>query len=198
MRKKNEAEQPQALGEEHPAQESKEKEEQAQPQEQAEESQQSEQEEPKQESEPKQEKSQTKAAKTAEAKEVPTSRKQDAPDESRQRIQALEQEVLELRSRNAAYAAGVRPELVEDAVTLSMAQARAAGEVTEVTEVTEETLQRAMEQVLQRHPEWKAAPAGKKASGGFVLGSDPSRTSEPKSANGRKTENKKPWNKFNR
>ena len=193
MRKKNEVEQPQALGEEHPAQESQEKEVQGQPQqEQAEESQQSEQEEPKQETEPKQEKSQTKAAKTAEAKEEPTSQKQDAPDESRQRIQALEQEVLELRSRNAAYAAGVRPDMVEDAVTLSMAQAQAAGEV------TEETVQQAMEQVLQRHPEWKVAPAGKKASGGFVLGSDPSRTTDSKPANGRKTENKKPWNKFNR
>ena len=165
---------------------------QAQPQEQAEESQQSEQEEPKQETEPKQEKSQTKAAKTAEAKEVPTSQKQDAPNESQQRIQALEQEVLELRSRIAAYAAGVRPELVEDAVTLSVAQAKVAGEV------TEETVQQAMEQVLQRHPEWKAVTAGKKASGGFVLGSDPSRTTDSKPANGRKTENKKPWNKFNR
>ncbi|MBU3806299.1 MAG: hypothetical protein H9882_05335, partial [Candidatus Fournierella pullistercoris] len=125
-------------------------------------------------------------------KEVPTSQKQDTPDKSQQRIQALEQEVLELRSRNAAYAAGVRPEQVEDAVTLSMAQAKVAGEV------TEETLQRAMEQVLQRHPEWKAVTTGKKASGGFVLGSDPSRTTDSKPANGRKTENKKPWNKFNR
>ena len=38
---------------------------------------------------------------------------------------------MQANSRNAAYAAGVRPELVEDAVTLAMAQAAAAGQVTQ-------------------------------------------------------------------
>ena len=110
------------------------------------------------------------------------------------RVAQLEQQLLQANSRNAAYAAGVRPELVEDAVTLAMAQAAAAGQV------TQEAVQSAMEQVLQRHPDWKMQPAqtGKKTTGGFLLGSDPGRTGAGKPTGTGKTEGKKPWNKFNR
>ena len=42
------------------------------------------------------------------------------------------------------------------------------------------------------------AQTGKKTTGGFVLGSDPSRTGASKPTGTGKTESKKPWNKFNR
>ena len=126
--------------------------------------------------------------------EQPDQEQQTTQPQAEDRVAQLEQQLLQANSRNAAYAAGVRPELVEDAVTLAMAQAAAAGQV------TQEAVRAAMEQVLQRHPDWKMQPAqtGKKTTGGFVLGSDPSRTGAGKTTGTGKTESKKPWNKFNR
>lgn len=126
--------------------------------------------------------------------EQPDQEQQTTQPQAEDRVAQLEQQLLQANSRNAAYAAGVRPELVEDAVTLATAQAAAAGQV------TQEAVQSAMEQVLQRHPDWKMQPAqtGKKTTGGFVLGSDPSRTGAGKPTGTGKTESKKPWNKFNR
>lgn len=104
-------------------------------------------------------------------------------------VRQLKAELIAARSQLAAYAAGVLPEMAQDAVTLATAQARAEGEP------TEETVKRAMDDVLKRHPDWKTAD-GKKAGGGFKLGADPDGRSTKKE----KAEpgSKKPWNKFNR
>lgn len=105
----------------------------------------------------------------------------------------LKEDLLMARSQIAAYSAGVATEMVADAVTLAMAEARAAGEV------TEDAVAKAMANVLKRHPEWKAqsASGGKKASGGFKLGADPDRSP---TRDGKKSDagQKRPWNKFNR
>lgn len=103
----------------------------------------------------------------------------------------LKADLLQARSKLAAYEAGVAPDKVADAVTLAMAQARADG-----NDVTEEAVAAAMQDVLKRNPEWKAA-GGKKATGGFKLGSDPD--SRPAARQGKADAgHKKPWNKFNR
>lgn len=104
----------------------------------------------------------------------------------------LKADLLQARSQLAAYAAGVAPEMVADAVTLATAEARAAGEV------TEDAVAKAMENVLKRHPEWKAATAGSKKTGGFRLGADPDRTGRGSKKSAADKGSKKPWNKFNR
>lgn len=106
----------------------------------------------------------------------------------------LKADLLEARSQLAAYAAGVAPEMVADAVTLATAEAKASGEV------TEEAVAKAMENVLKRHPEWKtkAATGAKKSTGGFKLGADPDSTGRGKDTSTEKGGSKKPWNKFNR
>ena len=97
-----------------------------------------------------------------EAPEETENPEEDAsPDEV---IAALEEQLLDARCRLAAFAAGVAPDLVADAVTLAVQAARAEGEV------TEESVAAAMEQVLQRHPGWKADA---RRTGGFRLGADP-------------------------
>lgn len=104
----------------------------------------------------------------------------------------LKADLLQARSQLAAYAAGVAPEMVADAVTLATAEARAAGEV------TEDAVAKAMENVLKRHPEWKADSAGGKKTGGFRLGADPDRTGRGSKKSAADKGSKKPWNKFNR
>lgn len=107
----------------------------------------------------------------------------------------LKADLLQARSQIAAYAAGVAPEMVADAVTLATAEAQASGEV------TEEAVAKAMENVLKRHPEWKAKPSAggaKKTTGGFKLGADPDSTGRDKGTASEKGGTKKPWNKFNR
>lgn len=95
---------------------------------------------------------------------APEEQPEDAPDEApQQRIAALEQQLLDARCRLAAFAAGISPELVGDAVTLAVQGARSQGDV------TEESVTAAMEQVLARHPGWKA---GARRTGGFRLGAD--------------------------
>lgn len=88
---------------------------------------------------------------------------QDPQREPDSRIADLEQQLLDARCRLAAFAAGVAPDLVEDAVTLAVQAARADGQV------TEESVAAALEQVLQRHPRWKA---DRRRAGGFRLGAD--------------------------
>ena len=104
----------------------------------------------------------------------------------------LKAELLQARSQLAAYAAGVAPEMVADAVTLATADAKAAGEV------TEDAVAKAMDNVLKRHPEWKAASAGGKKTGGFRLGADPDRGGRGSKKPDADKGSKKPWNKFNR
>ncbi len=100
----------------------------------------------------------------------------------------LQKELLAARSQLAAYAAGVAPEMIQDAVILATAEAQTAGEV------TEEAVTKAMAGVLKRHPEWKAA--GGQKSGGFRLGADPDATGKAKASKENST-NKKRWNRFN-
>lgn len=104
----------------------------------------------------------------------------------------LKADLLQARSQLAAYAAGVAPEMVADAVTLATAEAKAAGEV------TEDAVAKAMENVLKRHPEWKAAAGSGKKTGGFRLGADPDRSGRDGKKPAADKGSKKPWNKFNR
>lgn len=130
-------------------------------------------------------------------KEDPTTAEEPAPaspSSSDTENEKLKADLLEARSQLAAYAAGVAPEMVADAVTLATAEAKASGEV------TEEAVAKAMENVLKRHPEWKTktATGAKKSTGGFKLGADPDSTGRGKDPSTEKGGSKKPWNKFNR
>lgn len=98
-------------------------------------------------------------------------------------IAALEEQLLDARCRLAAFAAGVAPDLVADAVTLAVQAARAEGEV------TGESVAAAMEQVLQRHPGWKADA---RRTGGFRLGADPAAARRQDKTPG----TAKRWNRF--
>ena len=100
---------------------------------------------------------------------------------------ALRQQLLQARGQIAAYSAGVAPGMVDDAVTLAMAEAAKAGEVTEAA------LTKAMEAVLKRYPEWKAED-GRKKTGGFKLGADRDNSGAGKKQN--TTQNVKRWNRF--
>ena len=97
--------------------------------------------------------------------------------------------LLAARSQLAAYAAGVSPDMIQDAVTLATAEAQAVGEV------TEEAVAKAMADVLKRHPEWKAS-GSKQKSGGFKLGADPDSAGQGKGAKSENNGNKKRWNRF--
>lgn len=101
----------------------------------------------------------------------------------------LRRQLLEARGQNAAYAAGVAPGMVDDAVTLAMAEAARAGEVTEAA------LTKAMEAVLKRHPEWKTSGTDK-PKGGFKLGADRDSGGSYKKQNSNATQNVKRWNRF--
>ena len=118
-----------------------------------------------------------------EAEDAPAAEGETAEPEA-SRIAVLEQQLLDARCRLAAFAAGVAPELAGDAVTLAVQAAREAGEV------TPETVGQAVAEVLQRHPEWKAARRG---AGGFRLGADAEeRPDRPETAAGERRR----WNRF--
>lgn len=124
------------------------------------------------------------------AEEKPTEEKPPEPKaEGESETARLTAELLAARSQLAAYAAGVTPDMIQDAVTLATAEAQAAGKV------TEEAVAKAMAAVLKRHPEWKTE-GGKKKSGGFKLGADPDASGKPKSAKADGGNNKKRWNRF--
>lgn len=110
---------------------------------------------------------------------------QSAADE----VADLRRQLLEARGQNAAYAAGVAPGMVDDAVTLAMAEAAKAGEVTEAA------VAKAMEAVLKRHPEWKASGSDK-PKGGFKLGADRDSGGSYKKQNANAPQNVKRWNRF--
>ncbi len=101
----------------------------------------------------------------------------------------LRADLLTANSKLAAYTAGVRQDMIDDAVILATAQAQAAGEV------TEEAVTAAMTEVLKRHPEWKAEVSDKKKSGGFKLGADPD-TSTTKKTTKTQSGSEKRWNRF--
>ena len=100
---------------------------------------------------------------------------------------ALRRELLQARGRLAAYASGVAHGMIDDAVTLAMAEAAGEGEVTEAS------LTKAMEAVLKRHPEWKTQE-NKAKTGGFRLGAD--RDSGGSYKKPATNQNMKRWNRF--
>lgn len=103
---------------------------------------------------------------------------------------ALRGQLLQAQGELAAYRAGVAPGMVADAVTLAMAEASKAGEVTEAA------VAKAMDAVLKRHPEWKADTDGKKKTGGFKLGADRDSGGAYKKPANDTTKNVKRWNRF--
>lgn len=98
----------------------------------------------------------------------------------------LRAQLLQAQGRLAAYGAGVIPAMVDDAVTLAMAEAARAGTVTEASVTA------AMDAVLKRHPEWKAEQ--KKTAGGFKLGADRDNGGVQKKPG--TTQNTKRWNRY--
>lgn len=107
-----------------------------------------------------------------------------ASDENAQ----LRSQLLNAQGRLAAYAAGVAPAMVDDAVTLAMAEAAKAGTV------TESSVTAAMDAVLKRHPEWKVEEGKKKTAGGFKLGADRDNGGMQKKPGA--TQNVKRWNRY--
>ena len=113
-------------------------------------------------------------------------------DEVSERETQLQTELLEARTQLAAYAAGVDPSKVGDAVILATAEAQKEGDLTEAG------VTKAMANVLKRHPEWKASGSdGKKSgAGGFKLGADPDKSSGGKKSGDKSGGNSKRWNRF--
>lgn len=112
--------------------------------------------------------------------------------EGSEREAQLKAELLETRGQLAAYAAGVDPSKVGDAVILATAEAQKEGDLTEAG------VTKAMANVLKRHPEWKASGSdGKKSgAGGFKLGADPDKSSGGKKTGDKSGGNSKRWNRF--
>lgn len=110
---------------------------------------------------------------------------QPAADEETARLRS---QLLQAQGRLAAYGAGVIPAMVDDAVTLAMAEAARVGTVTEASVTA------AMEAVLKRHPEWKAEEGKKRGAGGFKIGAD--RDSGGVQKKPGTTQNVKRWNRF--
>lgn len=134
---------------------------------------------------------------TPEDKEQPKDDLEKTPvvapaNEVSEREVQLQTELLEARSQLAAYAAGVDPSKVGDAVILATAEAQKEGDLTEAG------VTKAMANVLKRHPEWKASGGdGKKSgSGGFKLGADPDKAGNGKKSGGKSTGNTKRWNRY--
>lgn len=134
---------------------------------------------------------------TPDDKEQPKDDPEKAPaaaptNEVSEREAQLQTELLEARGQLAAYAAGVDPSKVGDAVILATAEAQKEGDLTEAG------VTKAMANVLKRHPEWKASGGdGKKSgSGGFKLGADPDKAGNGKKSGGKSNGNTKRWNRY--
>lgn len=112
------------------------------------------------------------------------------PDQqpSAEETEQLRAQLLQAQGRLAAYGAGVNPAMVDDAVTLAMAEAAKAGAVTEASVTA------AMEAVLKRHPEWKAEEGKKKTAGGFKIGADRDNGGTQKKPG--TVQNIKRWNRY--
>ena len=142
-------------------------------------------EQPEEEAEPEEEAAGEGTEPTETAEPAEPAESAGAGDDSARRIARLEEQLLQARCRLAAYAAGVSPELAEDAVTLAIGAARQEGEV------TEETVTRAMDGVLKRHPDWKNG----RAMAGFRLGADTDPNLIP-APGGEPEPEKRRWNRF--
>lgn len=155
------------------------------------------QEEPAQDQEPEdQEEPEAEEPAEEEPAEDPQEPQEDHPEDpapaepQTDEVATLRRQLMEAQGRNAAYAAGVAPGMVDDAVTLAMAEAAKSGTVTEAT------VARAMEAVLSRHPEWKADAGSKQKSGGFKVGADRDSGGAYKKPAGSTPQNTKRWNRF--
>lgn len=134
---------------------------------------------------------------TPDDKEQPKDDPEKAPaaaptNEVSEREAQLQTELLEARGQLAAYAAGVDPSKVGDAVILATAEAQKEGDLTEAG------VTKAMANVLKRHSEWKASGGGgkKSGSGGFKLGADPDKAGNGKKSGGKSNGNTKRWNRY--
>lgn len=114
---------------------------------------------------------------------------QEAPAEQADESAELRTQLLQAQGELAAYKAGVAPGMVEDAVTLAMAEAAKSGDITDAT------VTKALEAVLKRHPEWKAAD-GKNKSGGFKVGADRDSGGTYKKPANNATQKTKRWNRY--
>ena len=112
---------------------------------------------------------------------------ESAQEPATDEAETLRNQLIQTRGELAAYRAGVAPAMIADAVTLAMAEAAQSGAVTDASVAA------AMEAVLKRHPEWKAAE-GSKQKGGFKIGADRDNGGSDK----RHTtpQNTKRWNRF--
>lgn len=81
----------------------------------------------------------------------PKSEKDPPVDKDGEMLQ-LRQRLLAAEAKLSAYKAGIRADAVEDAVVLAMHAATVNGE-----QPTEESINAALGEVLQRHPDWKTA-----------------------------------------
>lgn len=146
-------------------------------------------EEPEQEEQPQEQEEEQEEEEPAGEEEEPQDQEEPpAQEEPADETQQLRSQLLQAQGKLAAYSAGVNPAMVEDAVTLAMAEAAKAGNVTE-TSVTA-----AMDAVLKRHPEWKAEEGRKKSAGGFKIGAD--RDSGGVQKKPGSTQNVKRWNRY--
>lgn len=100
----------------------------------------------------------------------------------------LKKELADARAQLCALRLGVLPEMAQDAVSLAIVQ---AGE-----NYQEEGLEKAMNEVLKRHPDWKSDK--KDQSGGFKLGADPEKAASktPAKKSGGAESKTKRWNRF--
>lgn len=100
----------------------------------------------------------------------------------------LKKELADARAQLCALRLGVLPEMAQDAVSLAIVQ---AGE-----NYQEEGLEKAMNEVLKRHPDWKSDK--KNQAGGFKLGADPEKAASKASAkkSGSAEGKTKRWNRF--
>ena len=94
----------------------------------------------------------------------------DPPAEDVGRIKA---DLMMARAQIAAYRKGVRPDAVEDAVVLALHGLQQSG-----TEPTEESVDAALQQVIDRHKTWTSAAPPPPVRGGAVPSSDPQESPE--------------------
>lgn len=118
----------------------------------------------------------------------PAEAPQETADASAQaELDGMRRELLLSKVQLSALKSGARTEAIEDAVLLAMHDAEKSGEL------TEETVQKALDGVLKRHPEWKQAKEEGKP-GGFQVGAPAGDATKPE---GVPRTSSKRWNRFN-
>ena len=116
----------------------------------------------------------------------------DAAADAAQCIAALKQQLLQARCRLAACEAGIDPGRAADAVTLALAQLRAADPDPD-PDPDPDAVAEALRAVLARNPAWRA---GQRAAGGFRLGADDLADADPDGMARPDRDGRKRWNRF--